>query len=152
MVCASHQQPFPFLKLDLCKDQTLSCALQDESALLKPNTLLGFVWLRKPSVPAKGFSHYMEPGIPWQTRGINSHRIKTEVPRSYPVHQPAFVTESIISNCSIPQKQEEQSKGNVPACCSLNLLSEHLSRSFAFQIKYCQCLGVSSFPPQTTWN
>lgn len=39
MVCVFHQS-FPFLMLDLCKDQTLFCVLQDGSALLS------FVWMR----------------------------------------------------------------------------------------------------------
>lgn len=151
VVCVFHQQSFPFLILDLCKDQALFCALQDGAALLKSNTLLGFVWMRKPSAPAKGFSHDMEHGIPWQARGINSHRQKAEVPRSYPVHQPAFITESIINNCCIPQKQEKQTKGNAALwTCSLNNLLN--TRSFAFQMKSWQFLGVGSFSPWTTWN
>lgn len=125
MVCVFHQQSVLFLMLDLCKDQTLFCALQDGSALQKPNALLGFVWMRKPSVPARRFSHYMEHGIPWQTCGINSHRKKAGMTGSYPVHQPVFITESIsqkLLHCTGTEKADQRK-------CSSMLLSEHFTRN-----------------------
>lgn len=84
--------------------------------------------MRKPPVPAKGFSHFMEHGIPWQTRGINSHRKKADVPWIYPVHQSVFITESIIKIVVFHRNRKSRPKEIFQAFCSLDWLPEHFTR------------------------